>query len=49
MSLNTGFGAIVNILKESEEHTKRIKTTLPIMSQERLKLLLEFGREKSIL
>ncbi len=47
MSLNTGFGAIVNILQESEEHTKRIKTTLPIMSQERLKLLLEFGDKNS--
>jgi len=47
MSLNTGFGAIVNILQESEEHTKRVKTTLPIMSQERLKLLLEFGDENS--
>ena len=47
MSLNTGFGEVINVLKESEEHTKRIKTTLPIMSQERLKLLLEFGEENS--
>ena len=46
MSLNTGFGAIVNVLEETEVHTKRIKTTIPIMSEERLKLFLEFGDEK---
>ncbi|NEW59965.1 glutamate synthase large subunit [Sulfurovum sp. bin170] len=45
MSLNTGFGAIVNVLEETEVHTRRIKTTIPIMSEERLKLFLEFGDE----
>ncbi len=48
MSLNTGFGAIINILSEQEEHTKRLKTTIPIMSEERLKLLLEFGEKNPL-
>ncbi len=43
MSLNTGFGPIKNVLEECEDNAKRIKTTIPIMSEERLKLFLEFG------
>ncbi|MCK5855700.1 MAG: glutamate synthase large subunit, partial [Sulfurovaceae bacterium] len=45
MSLNTGFGPITNVLSNCEDHSKRIKTTIPIMSEARLKLLLEFGDE----
>jgi glutamate synthase (NADPH/NADH) large chain len=45
MSLNTGFGPIMNVLEECENNAKRIKTTIPIMSEERLKLFLEFGDE----
>ena len=47
MSLNAGFGPITNVLEECESNAKRIKTTLPIMSEQRLKLLLEFGNESS--
>ena len=47
MSLNTGFGEINNVLEECEDNAKRIKTTLPIMSEQRLKLLLEFGDESN--
>jgi len=47
MSLNTGFGPISNVLEECEKNAKRIKTTLPIMSEERLRLLLEFGDESN--
>jgi glutamate synthase (NADPH/NADH) large chain len=47
MSLNTGFGPITNVLEECENNAKRIKTTLPIMSEQRLKLLLEFGDESN--
>jgi glutamate synthase (NADPH/NADH) large chain len=45
MSLNTGFGPITNVLEESENNAKRIKTTIPIMSEQRLKLFLDFGDE----
>ncbi len=45
MSLNTGFGSITNVLLDCEDHSKRIKTTIPIMSEARLKLLLDFGDE----
>jgi glutamate synthase (NADPH/NADH) large chain len=43
MSLNTGFGEIHNILADSPEHAKRLKTVLPIMSAEKFSLLQEFG------
>ncbi len=47
MSLNTGFGATQNILADSEEHAKRLKTVLPVMSAAKFSLLQEFGDEKS--
>ncbi|HIC10571.1 MAG TPA: glutamate synthase large subunit [Campylobacterales bacterium] len=46
MSLNTGFGQISNILEESPEHAKRIKTTSPILTQEEFDILLSFGDEE---
>jgi glutamate synthase (NADPH/NADH) large chain len=45
MSLNTGFGAIHNILNEDAEHAKRLKTVSPILSYEKLQILEEFGTE----
>lgn len=45
MSLNTGFGESHNILSDSPEHAKRLKTVLPIMSSEKFCLLQEFGNE----
>ena len=43
MSLNTGFGESHNVLSDSPEHAKRLKTVLPIMSAEKFCLLQEFG------
>jgi len=43
MSLNTGFGQTRNILKDSSENAKRLKTVSPIMSREKFQLLKEFG------
>ncbi len=45
MSLNTGFGAIHNILNEDAEHAQRLKTVSPILSYEKLQILEEFGNE----
>ncbi|GAX87640.1 glutamate synthase (NADPH/NADH) large chain [Lebetimonas natsushimae] len=47
MSLNTGFGEIHNILDEAPEHARRIKTTSPILTQTKLKVLKSFGDEES--
>jgi len=47
MSLNTGFGEIHNILSETEENAKRIKTFSPLLSKEKLEVLLSFGDEKN--
>ncbi len=47
MSLNTGFGEIQNILADSSNHAKRLKTVLPVMSATRFSLLQEFGDENS--
>ena len=47
MSLNTGFGEVHNILDESPEHAKRIKTTSPILTQTKLSVLKSFGDENS--
>ena len=47
MSLNTGFGEIQNILTDSAEHAKRLKTVLPIMSAAKFSLLQEFGDVKN--
>jgi len=46
MSLNTGFGAVQNLLEDSPKHAKKLKTILPIMSAEKFQLLQEFGDEK---
>jgi len=43
MSINTGFGEIDNILADGPEHARRLKTVAPIMSAEKLQLLMEFG------
>ncbi|CAA6822764.1 MAG: Glutamate synthase [NADPH] large chain (EC [uncultured Sulfurovum sp.] len=45
MSLNTGFGATQNILADSPNHAKRLKTVLPVMSAAKFSLLQEFGNE----
>ena len=45
MSLNTGFGESHNVLSDSPEHAKRIKTVLPLMSAEKFCLLQEFGTQ----
>lgn len=47
MSLNTGFGEIHNILRESDENAKRIKTYSPILTKDKLEVLLSFGDQKS--
>ncbi len=43
MSLNTGFGEQQNILADSQDHAKRLKTVLPVMSAQKFSLLQEFG------
>jgi glutamate synthase (NADPH) large chain len=47
MSLNTGFGEIHNILTETGENAKRIKTYSPILTKDKLEVLLSFGDTKS--
>ena len=44
MSLNTGFGHIPNILEETPENGKRIKATSPILTKEKLDVLISFGK-----
>jgi glutamate synthase (NADPH/NADH) large chain len=46
MSLNTGFGEIHNILDENQNHAKRLKSISPIITKEKLDVLLSFGDEK---
>jgi len=43
MSLNAGFGEMRNVLDESSEHAKRIKSISPVMMQEKLEVLMSFG------
>ena len=43
MSLNTGFGEIQNVLDDGAHHAKRLKSVSPILSKEKLEILLEFG------
>ena len=43
MSLNTGFGELYNPLEETENHSKRIKATSPILMKEKFDVLLSFG------
>ena len=45
MSLNTGFGELRNILHEDPDHAKRMKAISPILMEEKLQVLLSFGRE----
>jgi len=47
MSLNTGFGEIQNVLDDGAHHAKRLKSVSPILSKEKLELLLEFGEPNS--
>ncbi|HHD78794.1 MAG TPA: glutamate synthase large subunit, partial [Epsilonproteobacteria bacterium] len=47
MSLNTGFGEQQNILADGEEHAKRLKTVLPVMSAQKFCLLQEFGNPEN--
>jgi len=46
MSLNTGFGQISNVLVENPENAKRIKATSPILTKEKLDVLLTFGQDE---
>jgi len=43
MSLNAGFGQMRNMLDESSEHAKRIKSISPVLMQEKLDVLMSFG------
>jgi glutamate synthase (NADPH/NADH) large chain len=43
MSLNSGFGEMRNVLEESSEHAKRIKSVSPLLMQEKLEILMSFG------
>ena len=45
MSLNVGFGEYRNVLKETPNHAKRIKTISPILMQEKFEILKSFGDE----
>ena len=47
MSLNTGFGHIHNVLNEDESYAKRLKSTSPILMQEKMNVLVEFGDKNS--
>ena len=47
MSLNTGFGSIHNVLKESSTFAKRLKTVSPILMQEKFNVVKSFGIEDS--
>ncbi len=46
MSLNAGFGEMRNVLIESSEHAKRIKSISPVLMQEKLEVLISFGDDK---
>lgn len=46
MSLNVGFGEIRNILDETQEHAKRIKSISPFLMQEKFEILKSFGDPK---
>ncbi|MEA2112126.1 MAG: glutamate synthase large subunit [Campylobacterota bacterium] len=47
MSLNTGFGAVHNILDEMPSHAHRLKAISPIITKEKLEVLKSFGDVKS--
>lgn len=46
MSLNTGFGPHSNILEEKQEFAKRLKSISPILTEEKLNVLMSFGNER---
>jgi len=43
MSLNTGFGEVHNILDDAPSHAHRLKAISPIITNEKLSVLLSFG------
>ena len=45
MSLNTGFGEVHNILDDAASHAHRLKAISPIITREKLSILLSFGDE----
>ncbi|MGE4295773.1 MAG: glutamate synthase large subunit [Campylobacterales bacterium] len=45
MSTNTGFGEMQNILDEDPIHAKRLKADSPVLSTEKLDVLIAFGDE----
>ncbi len=47
MSLNTGFGAVHNILDEMPSHANRLKAISPIITKEKLEVLKSFGDKRS--
>jgi len=47
MSLNTGFGEVHNILDDAPSHAHRLKAISPIVTKEKLNVLLSFGDESS--
>jgi glutamate synthase (NADPH/NADH) large chain len=46
MSLNVGFGEIHNVLEEKPSNAKRLKSISPIITKEKLDVLLTFGDEE---
>ncbi len=47
MSLNTGFGEVHNILDDAPSHAHRLKAISPIITKEKLGVLLSFGDENN--
>ncbi len=47
MSLNTGFGQVFNILNETVDNARRIKSTTPILTRDRLNVVLSFGQPRN--
>ena len=43
MSLNTGFGEVHNILDDAPSHAHRLKAISPVITKEKLAVLLSFG------
>jgi len=43
MSLNTGFGEVHNILDDAPSHAHRLKAISPVITKEKLSVLLSFG------
>ncbi|WP_419769408.1 MAG: glutamate synthase large subunit [Candidatus Marinarcus sp.] len=47
MSLETGFGQVHNILNENPDYARRLKSSSPILMQEKFEVLQSFGDEKN--